>query len=71
MKYYRLYVILIAIILQCDLAFGQAPDIDSLKQVVAQGVPDTNTVIACRALCGTLGVSEPCTALKYGRKVLH
>lgn len=68
MKYNRLYVIAIAILLQCNLSFGQAPDIDSLKQVVAQGVPDTNTVIACRALCGTLGVSEPRTALKYGRK---
>lgn len=48
--------------------YAQQINLDSLKKVVTVGAEDTNTVIACRALCGTLGNIEPREGIYYGWK---
>ena len=56
------------LMLQLATANAQGINIDSLKQVAAAGKADTNTVIACRALCGTLGNIAPREGITYGWK---
>lgn len=50
------------------ISIAQMVNIDSLKQVVAEGKADTNTVIAYRMICGTLSYSSPREAIPYGWK---
>lgn len=66
MKYFKCILIVMVIVINHHWMMAQSINIDSLKQVVATGVQDTNTVIACRALCGTLGNIEPREGIRYG-----
>lgn len=66
MKYLRILIGILISVAGWQNLSAQQINIDSLKKVAAAGVEDTNTVIAFRALCGTLGNIEPREGIRYG-----
>lgn len=68
MKFIQPGLLCVLFLFGLNPSYGQSVNLDSLRQVVSLGKEDTNTVIAYRALAGTLISIKPREGIDYGWK---